>query len=88
MKETRVNFDFRSKVLWKKKGREFPMQVFFERGSIVELSVSRGAIRLRTPARAESAGSRGDVIPLRNLATNARVWGRVDSEGAVEAVRR
>lgn len=59
-----------------------------ERGDVLELTVVRGAIRLRAPARAESSGSRGDLVSVRNLATNARVQARVSGRGAVEAIVR
>ncbi len=47
------------------------------RGDLLELHVARGAVRLRAPARAEGAGSVGDLIAFRNLSTSQRVLARV-----------
>ncbi len=48
-----------------------------ERGALVELRLQLGGVRLRTPARAEQSGARGELIACRNLETGRRVLGRV-----------
>ena len=54
-----------------------------ERGALVELIASAGAVRLRAPGRAEGSGSIGELIAFRNLATDRRVLARVaDSKTA------
>jgi len=47
------------------------------RGDLLELHAAKGAVRLRAPARAEGAGSVGDLIAFRNLSTSQRVLARV-----------
>lgn len=59
-----------------------------ERGDLVELRLSGGAIRLRTPARAEAAGAAGDLVACRNLESGRRVTARVVSSDVVEVVVR
>ena len=59
-----------------------------ERGDLVELRLAGGAIRLRTPARVESAGSTGDVVACRNLESGRRITARVVSSDVVEALVR
>jgi len=59
-----------------------------ERGAIVELTVEVGAVRLRAPARAEGAGSKGDLLPFRNLETNKRVLARVVGARSAEVASR
>ncbi len=55
-----------------------------ERGTLVELSLQMGAVRLRTPARAEESGGRGELIACRNLETGRRVLGRIVDARLVE----
>ncbi len=57
------------------------------RGAMVELLVVVGAVRLRAPARAEGAGSAGDLVAFRNLETNRRVIARIRDAKTAE-VRR
>lgn len=57
------------------------------RGDLVELRYEFGGIRLRSPGRAEAAGSASDLLPFHNIATGGRVSARLaDQETAyVEA---
>jgi flagella basal body P-ring formation protein FlgA len=57
------------------------------RGDLVELRYEFGGIRLRSPGRAEAAGSVGDLLLFHNVATGGRVTARLaDQETAyVEA---
>jgi len=57
------------------------------RGSLVELRLAAGAVRLRTSARAEASGSPGELIAFRNLSTGQRVLAYVVDAKAAE-VRR
>ena len=59
-----------------------------EPGALLELSTVIGAVRLRAPARAEGRGFAGDLVPLRNLATNQRVVARIVSAQAAEVTPR
>jgi flagella basal body P-ring formation protein FlgA len=59
-----------------------------ERGDIVELRVQIGGVRLRTAARAESSGSAGDVVALRNLESGGRVLARILDRETAEVERR
>jgi len=59
-----------------------------ERGDIVDLRVRIGGVQLRTAARAESAGSRGDLIALRNLESGGRVLARIVDSRTAEVDRR
>jgi flagella basal body P-ring formation protein FlgA len=43
------------------------------RGDLIHLEVIAGAIRLQVPARAEQAGSIGDLIVCRNLDSGRRI---------------
>lgn len=47
------------------------------RGDLVELRYEAGAIRLRSPGRAEAAGSPGDLLPFHNVATGGQVSARL-----------
>ncbi len=53
------------------------------RGDLVRVEVANGGARLETEARAEAAGARGQMIPLRNPASNRRFFGRVEGKGRV-----
>ena len=57
------------------------------RGDLVELRYEAGGIRLRSPGRAEAAGSPGDLLPFHNVATGGRISARlIDQQTArVEA---
>lgn len=57
------------------------------RGSLVELRLAAGAVRLRTPARAEDSGRRGELIAFRNLSTGQRVLAVVVDAKAAEVQR-
>jgi len=54
-----------------------------ERGETVNVEVSSGAAQLRFQARAESSGSAGDSVLLRNPSTGRTFSGRVEGGGKV-----
>lgn len=58
------------------------------RGDLLELQFSSSRVRLRTAGRAEEAGSVGDLISFRNIATGQRLTARIaDAQTAqVEAL--
>ena len=57
-----------------------------ERGGIVELRLSSGAIELRAAGRAEQAGSIGETLAFRNLDSGARVTARLLDPGRAEVI--
>lgn len=50
-------------------------------GDVVQLEVHRGPLTIRTEARAEQTGRAGDLIPLTNLASGARLMARIEEKG-------
>jgi len=57
-----------------------------ERGALVQLRLSSGAIQLQAPGRAEQAGSIGERLPFRNLETGRRVFARLLDPQRAEVV--
>jgi flagella basal body P-ring formation protein FlgA len=57
-----------------------------ERGALVELRLTTGAVELRAPGRAEQAGSVGDRLPFRNLESGRRVMARLLDARRAEVV--
>ncbi len=57
-----------------------------ERGGIVELRLSSGAIELRATGRAEQAGAIGQPLAFRNLDTGRRVTARLLDAGRAEVI--
>jgi len=53
------------------------------RGDTVEVDVWNGSAHLRLSAVAEGAGSKGQVIPLRNPESKKRFWGEISGKGRV-----
>ena len=56
------------------------------RGDTVLASVQEGSAHLETEARAEASGAIGERIPVRNLKSQKRFWGRVTGKGRVAVV--
>lgn len=56
------------------------------RGETVTVEVRNGGAALRLQAQAEASGAAGDIIPVRNLASNKRFRARVDGKGRVVVI--
>jgi flagella basal body P-ring formation protein FlgA len=59
-----------------------------ERGDTVEVQVRSGAAHLKLEGRAESAGRRGEAIPVRNLITNKSFSARIVDKDRVLVTAR
>jgi flagella basal body P-ring formation protein FlgA len=59
-----------------------------ERGDTVEVQVHSGAAHLKLAGRAESAGRRGEAIPVRNLITNKSFSARIVDKDRVVVTTR
>ncbi|MGH9632784.1 MAG: flagellar basal body P-ring formation chaperone FlgA [Bryobacteraceae bacterium] len=57
-----------------------------EKGDTVKVEVRSGAARLSLDARAEAAGSIGDIIPVRNLSSGKAFPARIEAAGKVVVI--